>query len=186
MKKITPLLLFTTILSLKSTAQENAPAFEQYQAIDYMLLFNPNSNKEAYYDGNTGQMEEPSKFVIAGLAGHYEYGITYKKWLRLGALTGIYANIFDSAYTIPVAGTVTLAPLIGSETRIYGKLAYGWNTAIGKGNLNGIFSHYHFGVELGGGSRIFLFANDHQFQLKQQVYRTLGIGFGGTLFKDKK
>lgn len=184
MRKIFHISLLISIFQV--TAQEKKPAFEQYQAIDYMLLFNANSDKESYYDANTGQMEEPSKFVIGGIAGHYEYGIAYKQWIRLGLLTGIHANFFDSAYTIPIAPTVTLAPLIGGETRIYGKVAYGWNTAIGRGNLNGVFSPYHFGVELGGGSRIFLFANDHQFRLKQQVYRTLGIGFGGTLFKDKK
>ena len=184
MKNILQVLLF--FISIQISAQDKKSHFQQYQAIDYMLLFNANSDKESYYDANTGQMEKPSKFVIGGIAGHYEYGIAYKQWIRLGLLTGIHANFFDSAYTIPIAPTVTLAPLIGGETRIYGKVAYGWNTAIGRGNLNGVFSHYHFGVELGGGSRIFLFANDHQFRLKQQVYRTLGIGFGGTLFKDKK
>lgn len=180
------ILIILSITSFQTFGQEKKAAFKSYQAIDYMLLFNANSDKESYYDGNTGQMEEPSKFILGGLAGHFEYGIAYKEWLRVGMLTGIYANFFDSAYTVPIAPTVTLAPLIGGETRIYGKVAYGWNTAIGRGNLNGMFSHYHFGVELGGGSRIFLFASDHQFRLKQQVYRTLGIGFGGTLFKDKK
>lgn len=181
------ILLILTLLNISAFAQETeTKPFSTYQALDYMLLFNPNSNKDSYFDGNTGQMEKPSKFVIAGLAGHYEYGMAYKEWMRLGILTGIYANFYDGIYTLPIAGAVTLAPKVGEETRIYGKFALGWNTAIGKGNLNGMFSHYHFGVEFGGGSRLFLFVNDHGFRLKNEVYRTAGIGFGGTLFKSEK
>lgn len=172
------------ICTLQLSAQEKQYDFQRYQAIDYMLLFNPNSNKDNYYDANTGKMEDPSKFVLGGISGHYEYGIAYKKWLRLGVLTGIHANFFDSVYTIPLAPAVTLSPLIGDETRVYGKVAYGFNTAIGRGSLNGVFSHYHFGIEFGSGSRLFLFVNDHQFRIKGEVYRTAGIGFGGTLFKD--
>lgn len=92
MRKIFQISLLISIFQV--TAQEKKSAFEQYQAIDYMLLFNANSNKESYYDANTGQMEEPSKFVIGGIAGHYEYGIAYKQWIRLGLLTGIHANFF--------------------------------------------------------------------------------------------
>lgn len=181
------ILIFLSFCSLVANAQEvRIKNFDTYHTLEYMLLFNPNANKDAFYDGNTGQMEEPSKFVIAGLGGTYEYGITYKEWIRLGLSTGIYANFFDATYSIPIAGTATLAPQIGNEVRIYGKVALGWNTAIGKGNKNGMFSHYHFGIELGGGSRIFLFVNDHGFYIKNTVYKSAGIGFGGTLFKSKK
>ena len=183
MKNLT---LFFFVLSFITSSAQEESNWKRFQSVDYMLIFNPNSNKDNYYDGNTGQMEKPSKFVLGGLAGHYEYGISFKEWFRFGLLTGVYANVFESVYTIPVTGTITLAPLIAEETRVYGKFAYGWNTAIGRGNLNGRFTHYHLGVEFSGGSRIFLFANDHQFQLNHEVYQTLGIGFGGTLFKDKK
>lgn len=180
-------LFFLALISNITYAQKNEKhKFDTYQAIDYMLLFNPNSDKESYYDGNTGQMEEPSKFVIAGLAGHYEYGITYKEWVRIGIQTGIYANIYDAAYTIPIATALTLAPKISDEILVYGKFALGWNTAIGKGNKNGMFTHYHFGAEFGGGSRLFFFVNDHGFHLKNRIYQSAGIGFGGTLFKSKK
>ena len=184
--KSTVLAIFS-LLSITSYSQEpKKQNFETYQAIAYLLLFNPNSNKDSYYDGNTGKMEEPSKFVIAGLAGQYEYGITYKEWARLGIQTGIYANIFDAAYTIPIASALTLAPKITDEFLVYGKFALGWNTAIGKGNKNGLFSHYQFGAEFGGGSRLFFFVNDHGFHLNNRIYQTGGIGFGGTLFKSKK
>lgn len=184
MKKF--LLIILVLLSLSSSAQKNTQNWQSYTAIDYMLLFNPNSDKDSYYDGNTNQWEEPSKFVLAGLAGHFEYGISYKQWIRLGGFSGIYLNVFDNVYTVPFAASLTLAPALGDDFRIYAKFASGWNTAIGRGNLNSDFHHYHFGVEFGGGSRLFLFVSDHGFRLKNEVYRTLGIGFGGTLFKDKK
>ena len=66
MKIILQVLLF--FISIQISAQDKKSHFQQYQAIDYMLLFNANSDKESYYDANTGQMEEPSKFIIGGLA----------------------------------------------------------------------------------------------------------------------
>nr|WP_297307369.1 hypothetical protein [uncultured Flavobacterium sp.] len=171
-----------TLSFINSFSQEKNANFVKYQAIDYLLIFNPNSNKNAYFDGNTGKMSEPSKFVLAGIGSQYEYGIMYNNWLKLGALSGIYANIYDSTYSIPIASSLTLAPKIGSETRIYGKFAYGWNTAIGRGNKNGKFTNYQFGIEFESDTKIFIFATNHNFVIKNQNYSTIGIGFGGILF----
>ncbi|HLV46938.1 MAG TPA: hypothetical protein VKY32_07845 [Flavobacterium sp.] len=180
------LLLFTLFNSIGIFSQETESDWKKYQSVDYMLLFNPNSNKDQYFDYNTNKWVNPTKFILAGVAAQYEYGIAYKEWIRLGALTGFYANVGDKSYSIPIVGSITLAPLISDETRIYAKFGYGWNTAIGRGNLNSDFHHYHIGIEFGGGSRLFLFASDHGFRLKGEVYKTLGIGFGGTLFNSKK
>lgn len=181
MKKI--ILLNLILLSgLFGLSQENKNSFIKYQAIDYLLLFNPNSNKNAFFDGNTGKMSEPSKFVLAGIGAQYEYGMMYNNWLKLGALSGIYANIFDSTYSIPIAASLSLAPKIGTETRIFGKFAYGWNTAIGRGNKNGNFSNYQLGIEFENDTKIFIFATDHNFIIKNQKYSTIGLGFGGVLF----
>lgn len=165
-------------------SQEKGKKLNTYQAIDYLLLFNPNSYRNSYYDPNLGKMDESSKFVLAGFGGQYEYGISYNNWLRLGALTGIYANIYDSTYSVPFTGSLTLAPKIGSESRIFGKVAFGWNTAIGRGNKNGNFSNYQFGIEFNGDSKIFIFSTNHDFQIKNTNYSTIGIGFGGILFKN--
>jgi len=185
MKKFYIQLMFL-LTCLNTFSQEKEKSINTYQAIDYLLLFNPNSNKNSYYDSNLGKMNEPSKFVLAGFGGQYEYGISYNNWLRLGALTGIYANIYDSTYSFPFAGSLTLAPKIGTESRIFGKFAFGWNTAIGRGNKNGNFSNYQLGIEFDGDAKIFIFATNHDFQIKNTNYSTIGIGFGGILFKDKK
>ena len=48
MKNILQVLLF--FISIQISAQDKKSHFQQYQAIDYMLLFNANSDKESYYD----------------------------------------------------------------------------------------------------------------------------------------
>lgn len=184
MKKTFCFLLCLLTLTIKAQ-EEKDNNWQTFHAVDIALSFNPNSNRDRYFDANTNQWEEPSKFVLAGLGGHYEYGIAYKQWVRLAFHTGFSANYFDKAVTIPVGSSVTVAPLLGDETRIYGKFGYGWNTTIGRGSLNGMFQHYEFGFEFGGGSRLFLFGTEMGFKLQKTNYSIVGIGFGGTLFKEE-
>lgn len=149
---------------------------------DIGILFNPNSIKEPYYN-KYNKWIEPTKFVLAGITAHYEYGIAYKEWFRVSAHVGLQMNIADETVTTPFGGSIALAPLIGEDSRIYGKYIVGWNTAIGKGHKNGAYHHFQIGLETPDDIRIFAFIADHGFSLKQNTpYTTMGLGIGGTVF----
>ncbi len=177
------ILIASALFSFSSYSQEYIDKnWKPILGADISILFNPNSIDNPYFNSQNHWVE-PTKFVLAGIAAQYEYGMTYKEWFRVGAHLGLQINIADKTVTTPIGGSISLAPLIGEDTRLYGKFIAGWNIAIGKGNKNGMYQHYQIGIESQESIRIFAFIADHGFSLKQHTpYTTMGLGIGGTVF----
>jgi len=153
-----------------------------FNSIDYGLNIGLDSDRVDYYNGNTGRTESFRKKFFNGLQANYGYGVAYNEWLRLSVNTGIHWMLEEKVVSLPAFSSIAFAPRISDELRIIAEYSIGYSTALGRGNLNGVFQRGRLGLEINDGITLYFNITDHGYRIKNQPVSEFGIGFGATFF----
>jgi hypothetical protein len=161
------------------------PAFAQKNKWDYIQFdvsvpLRGNENKgETDANGNTNN----SWFLLDGLSAKLGYGIHYKKWVALGAHTGIDWKGNEKLVAVPVFANLRISPEVVKGTRMYIQAGYGKSFALGRGNLSGIYKKYSLGLENNNDYSFFIEYGQHRLIYNNVRYvSSVSLGIALTTF----
>lgn len=141
MKRLLLIGFFSLYCMYSVFAQENEWDYIQF---DVSVPLRGNKNIGVPDDnGNTNNQW----FLPDGLSTKLGYGIHYKKWILIGAHSGIDWKANEKLVAVPVFANLRISPEVAKGTRVYVQAGYGKSFALGRGNLSGIYKKYSLGFE---------------------------------------
>ena len=156
MKKILLLALF--FLSFSVHSQKTNNRFTQFD------ISVPLKGNSTYGEIDSNGVRSDYWLLPDGLSLKYGVGIDHKKWVSLGAHSGIDWIITQKLVVVPVFANFKLSPKVSEDVRVYAQIGYGKSFGIGRGNLIGVYRKISLGVENDDGVSLFIQISDFGIQ----------------------
>jgi hypothetical protein len=170
MKKILLLALF--FLSFSVHSQKTNNRFTQFD------ISVPLKGNSTYGEIDSNGVRSDYWLLPDGLSLKYGVGIDHKKWVSLGAHSGIDWIITQKLVVVPVFANFKLSPKVSEDVRVYAQIGYGKSFGIGRGNLIGVYRKISLGVENDDGVSLFIQISDFGIQFVNiKSVASLSIGF---------
>ena len=152
MKKLLLLVLFFFVISAQSQQKNN-----RYTQFD---ISTPLKGNSTYGEIDSNGIRSDYRLLPDGLSLKYGVGIDHKKWVSLGAHSGIDWIITQKLVVVPVFANFKLSPKVSQDVRVYVQAGYGKSFGIGRGSLIGVYRKISLGVENDDGVSLFIQVSD--------------------------
>jgi hypothetical protein len=152
MKKILLLALF--FLSFSVHSQKTNNRFTQFD------ISVPLKGNSTYGEIDSNSVRSDYWLLPDGLSLKYGVGIDHKKWVSLGAHSGIDWIITQKLVVVPVFANFKLSPKVSEDVRVYAQVGYGKSFGIGRGSLIGNYRKISIGIEDNEGVSLFIQVSD--------------------------
>lgn len=169
MKKTLLLVLLLYTISMQSQQKNN-----RYTQFD---ISTPLKGNSTYGEIDSNGIRSDYRLLPDGLSLKYGVGIDHKKWISIGAQTGIDWIATQKLVAVPVFANFKLSPKVSEDVRVYAQVGYGKSFGIGRGSLIGIYRKISIGVENDEGVSLFIQVSDFGMQFVNiESVASLSIG----------
>ena len=158
--------------------EEETSSRKFYTQFDITVPFTGNENR---YDPVTGDSDEP-RIMADGVGSKFGIGLHYNRWFGLAIHSGIDWKISSKLVAVPVYANLRIAPNLGDDSRLILQAGYGFGTALGRGDLSGVYKKFSLGF---GDSdyQLYLEFSQYGFKLESptEIY-SISVGVSFTTF----